>query len=50
MAGATPIMPIRASIDGSFFNFAIADGVVWAVDHGAGVINMSFGDPVSPIA
>jgi subtilisin family serine protease len=37
------IMPIRVTADsGSAFSSTLADGLVWAADHGARVANMSF--------
>ncbi len=38
------IMPIKAmDVEGEGFDDAIADGIVWAADHGAKVINLSLG-------
>jgi len=39
------IMPIKAmAADGTGSVVDIADGVIWAVDHGASIINLSLGD------
>ena len=47
VAGACPrckLMPVKAlDSEGSGTGFDVAVGVVWAVDNGAGVINMSLG-------
>jgi thermitase len=52
IAGVCPlgrIMPIRVSNDqGTFFDGAVPNGIRWAVDHGARVINMSFGGDADP--
>lgn len=42
------IMPIRAVPDGDERDKDIALGIRYAVDHGARIINMSFGKPYSP--
>lgn len=50
IAGATQIVPIRVSTTGLFFSDAVAQSIVWAVDHGVRVVNMSLGgtELVSP--
>jgi subtilisin family serine protease len=45
IAGATSVLPIRASVDGSFGEAATIAGITWAADHGAGVLNLSLGGP-----
>ena len=43
VAGAAPIMPVRVtSATGSATAARIASGIIWAADHGARVINLSF--------
>jgi subtilisin family serine protease len=50
IAGATQIVPIRVSTTGLFFSDAVAQSIVWAVNHGLRVVNMSLGgtELVSP--
>ena len=37
------IMPVRVSLaDGSAYDSTIANGIVWAADHGARVVNVSY--------
>ena len=43
VAGATAILPVRASISGDFSPSAIAGAITWATDNGARVINLSLG-------
>ena len=45
IAGATNVLPIRASIDSGFRENVTIAGIIWAADHGAGVINLSLGGP-----
>ena len=45
VAGATNVLPIRASLDTGFRENATIAGITWAADHGAGVINLSLGGP-----
>ena len=45
IAGNTQVLPVRASVDGSFTDAALISGITWAADHGAGVINLSLGGP-----
>lgn len=46
VAWGAEIMPLRAmGGDGSARSVDIAEAIVWAADHGADVINMSFGGP-----
>lgn len=42
------IMPIKAVPDGDEYDKDIANAIRFAVDHGAQVINMSFGKKISP--
>ena len=41
VAGATKVLPVRASIDGSFALSDIVRGLAWSVRHGADVVNLS---------
>jgi subtilisin family serine protease len=45
IAGATNVLPVRASIDSGFRENVTIAGIIWAADHGAGVINLSLGGP-----
>lgn len=46
LAPGCRIMPIRAfSPQGESDEFTVAQAIIWAADHGANVINMSFGTP-----
>ncbi|TJY43406.1 peptidase S8 [Cohnella pontilimi] len=41
----TKIMPVKAlDSSGSGSTYSVAEGIIWAVDHGADVINMSLGN------
>jgi subtilisin family serine protease len=45
IGGTTPVLPVRATIDGQYTDTALITGITWAADHGAGVINLSLGGP-----
>ena len=45
IAGNTQVLPVRATVDGSFTETALITGITWAADNGAGVINLSLGGP-----
>ena len=43
VAGAAPIMPVRVTDStGRATSASLANGIVWAADHGARVVNLSF--------
>lgn len=43
VAGASPIMPVRVTdATGRATSASIANGIIWAADHGARVVNISF--------
>ena len=43
VAGASPIMPVRVTnATGAATSASIANGIIWAADHGARVVNLSF--------
>ncbi len=48
IASAALMMPVRAIPDGDERDKDVANAIRYAVDHGARVINMSFGKPYSP--
>ena len=50
IAGNTQIVPIRVTTSGVFFSDAVARAIVWAVDHGVRIVNLSLGghELVSP--
>jgi subtilisin family serine protease len=54
IAGAAPgarlLLVKAANASGIITSAAVAAGIVWATDHGASVINISLGDPVSDAA
>ncbi len=43
VAGLSPIMPVRVTnATGAATSASIANGIIWATDHGARVVNVSF--------
>jgi subtilisin family serine protease len=49
IAPASSLMPIKVADDQSFLSFSdVLDGVDWAREHGADVINMSLGGSLTP--
>jgi subtilisin family serine protease len=43
VAGATQIVPIRVTTTGRFFSDAVARSILWGVDQGVRVLNLSLG-------
>jgi subtilisin family serine protease len=49
IAPASTLMPIKVSDDDSFLSFSdVLDGVDWAREHGADIVNMSLGGELTP--
>jgi subtilisin family serine protease len=45
VAGSSPIMPVRVTDNlGRATSASIANGIIWAANHGARVVNLSFGN------
>ena len=43
VAGGSPIMPVRVTnASGAATSASIANGIIWATDHGARIVNISF--------
>ncbi|WP_246559893.1 type VII secretion-associated serine protease mycosin [Kitasatospora kifunensis] len=45
LAPAAKVLPVRVTAGSQASSSAIAQGIVWAADHGAQIINMSMGSP-----
>lgn len=45
LAPAAKILPVRVAVGSQAASSVIAQGIVWAADHGAQIINMSMGSP-----
>jgi subtilisin family serine protease len=41
VAGTTTVLPVRASVDGSFALSDVVRGLAWSVRHGADIVNLS---------